>query len=231
MTYVSSTSLTCVTAARPGSPSLYPQTTLLIQHYSAGEFATQGILFRYASLWNDVDTWGGDFEPLAGESIHIPKGMNLLVNIDATPVLNAIIVEGSLLFPPHSNPTHLRTLDAHYIFVNEGLFEVGTETDPYTSRLQITMHGVKASAEIPIYGNKVIAVRGGTLDIHGVHRDHTWTSLASTVTAGATTITLMESVDWQVGEVIVIAPTSYSNRETEKRVIKTRTSGTQFELD
>lgn len=39
------------------------------------------------------------------------------------------------------------------------------------------MYGVKASAEIPTYGNKVLAVREGTLDIHGIPRTKTWTSL------------------------------------------------------
>lgn len=52
-----------MTAARPGKPTDYPTTTLTINS-AKGNFATQGILYRYASLWNDVDTWGGDFEPL-----------------------------------------------------------------------------------------------------------------------------------------------------------------------
>lgn len=116
--------------------------------------------------------------------------MNLLVNVDSTPLLNAVIVEGSLLFPSNPSPTHLRTFDARYVFVNKGLLEIGTENDPYTSKLQITMHGVKSSPEIPIYGNKVIAVREGTLDIHGIPRTLTWTSLATTAEIGATTITL-----------------------------------------
>ena len=43
--------------------------------------------------------------------------MNLLVNVDSTPVLQAIIVEGALIFPPDDDPTHLRTFDAYYVFV------------------------------------------------------------------------------------------------------------------
>jgi hypothetical protein len=35
-----------------------------------------------------------------GESIYIPKGLNLVVDISKTPFLNLIMVEGSLIFIP-----------------------------------------------------------------------------------------------------------------------------------
>ena len=86
------------------------------------------------------------------------------------------------------------------MFVNAGYLEIGTEEYPYSSKLIITMHGNKQSPEIPIYGNKVIGVRKGTIDFHGVPRDITWTELEETVEANENTITLIEAVDWQVGE-------------------------------
>jgi hypothetical protein len=30
-------------------------------------------------------TWGGEFAPMEGESIYVPTGLNLLVDIDSTP--------------------------------------------------------------------------------------------------------------------------------------------------
>jgi hypothetical protein len=50
------------------------------------------------SAWSSDTTWGGEFAPMEGESIWIPEGLNLLVDIDRSPVINAIIVEGSLIF-------------------------------------------------------------------------------------------------------------------------------------
>ena len=64
---------------------------------------------------------------MEGESVVIPKGLNLLVDVDSTPILNAITVEGSLIFPPHDNSEHMRTFDAHYIMVKGGYLEIGTE--------------------------------------------------------------------------------------------------------
>jgi hypothetical protein len=74
--------------------------------------------------------------------------------------------------------------------------EVGTEEFPYTSKLTITMHGNISSPFLPIFGNKCLAVKHSTLDMHGIERTPTWTVLNETVEPGATVIKLSEPVDW-----------------------------------
>lgn len=81
------------------------------------------------------------------------------------------------------------------------------------------MHSSRGDPEIPIFGNKVIAMYNGVLDLHGVPRNPTWTMLETTSDVGATTLTLMRDVDWKVGERIVIAPTGYNNTEAEEKEI------------
>lgn len=97
--------------------------------------------------------------------------------------------------------------------------EVGTEEFPYTSKITITMHGAIDDPYLPIYGNKVIGVRHGTLDMHGPKRV-SWTVLENTTEIGATQLTLREKVDWKVGEEIAIAATGYDGREGESRTIE-----------
>jgi len=99
--------------------------------------------------------------------------------------------------------------------VRNGYFEAGTEQFPYTSKLTITMHSQIDDPYLPIYGNKVIGVRFGTIELHGKPRTKTWTQMDVTAEAGATQITLMEPVDWQIGEQIAIASTDFSGRNTE----------------
>jgi hypothetical protein len=211
------TQITCATGPRPNTPP--PSMTVSIN--GVGNVALQGNTFTYVSAWSESSTWGGDFAPIEGDSIHVPTGKHLLVDIDSAPLLKAVIVEGSLIFQPHlTDPTHHRTFDAHYIFVRNGRMEVGTEEHPYTSKITITMHSRLSDPFLPIYGNKVLGVRFGTLDMHGPVRTPTWTLLESTAAAGASTITLQRDVDWQVGETIAIASTSFSGRDAEKRVIK-----------
>jgi len=171
------------------------------------------------NYWSEPLTWGGEFPPIEGDLVSIPKGLNLLVDVDSTPILSAVVVEGSLIFPPNPNPNHLRTFDAHYVMVRGGTFEAGTEDYPYTSQLLITMHSNRSSPEIPIFGNKVIAMYNGVLDLHGVPRNPTWTELDVTAEIDSVNITLIRDVDWKVGESIVIAPSGYFNTEAEERKI------------
>ena len=52
-----------------------------------------------------------------------------------------------------------------------------------------------------------MAIRNGTLDLHGRPLDITWTYLESTAAAGDTTVTLDRPVTWAEGDQIVIAST------------------------
>jgi len=209
------TSVTCTTGKRPG----LRESTLEIYIDGVGLVSNRGILFKYSSFWSDDTTWGGEFAPMEGETVYVPAGLNLLVDVDSTPLLIAVLVEGSLIFAPDADPNHHRTFDAKYIFVNGGTMEVGTEEFPYSSKITITMHSNVTDPYLPIYGNKVIGVRYGTLDMHGVERTPTWTRLETTSDVGSNQITLQVEVDWQVGEQVAVASTSFESREAETRTI------------
>jgi hypothetical protein len=93
----------CITGKRPG---LYPDPTISFYIDGKGNVPTEGLMFRYVNYWSELDTWGGTYFPVEGESVYIPTGLHLLVDIDASPVLNAIIVQGSLIFLPDEDPNH-----------------------------------------------------------------------------------------------------------------------------
>ena len=157
-----------MTGARPYTG--YDPTISFYQE-GTGNIATQGLLYRYVQLWSDTATWGGDSPPEDGDSVDIAHGRHLLVDIESSPILNFIVVQGSLIFPSDdlNHDTH-HTFDASYIMVNEGYLEIGTEDQPYMSKLTITMHGTETDPYLPVYGNKVIAVRYGQLEMHGAPR-------------------------------------------------------------
>lgn len=189
----STTEITCITADRPYVAGREP--SLSIHFDDIGYVATRGLLHRYVDLWSDRRTWSGGFLPLAGDAIDIPAGQTLLVDVDSTPVLSFISVSGAMIFAPDDDPTHERTFDATYVIVNGGYLEIGTEEFPYTSKLTITMHGDERTPALPIYGNKVIAIRFGRLEMHGPPRSHVWTDIGSTANAGDSCITLSDMVD------------------------------------
>jgi hypothetical protein len=185
-----------------------------------GYVSNGDVTFTYVFKWSDgKNTWSGQGAPMEGETFIIGKGFNLLVDVDKTPALKAVFVFGSLIFQPEKDPNHQRTFDAHYIFVDGGRMELGTEEFPYTSKLTITMHSKMDDPYLPIYGNKCIGLRYGTLDMHGVAKTPTWTVMESTVEKGATSITLHKKVNWVAGDEIAIASTSYNPREGERKFI------------
>ena len=47
------------------------------------------------------------------------------------------------------------------------LFQIGTEEEPFQHKAYINMHGALRAPELPIYGAKTLAVRHGTVELHG----------------------------------------------------------------
>jgi len=66
-------------------------------------------------------------------------------------------------------------------------------------------------------------VYNGSIDIQGTPRTVTWTELSTTANKGDKSITVylkdVSGFDWAVGEVIVIAPTDFSQGHAEQRTI------------
>ena len=90
------TQIKCITGKRPGLVA----TSLDISFKTHGRASLQQKVYTYVNAWSDDTTWGGEFAPLEMETIYIPPGLNLLVDVDKTELLNAVIVEGSLIFAP-----------------------------------------------------------------------------------------------------------------------------------
>ena len=60
------------------------------------------------------------------------------------------------------------TLNAeHILLMDGGLLQIGTEEEPFQHKATIVMHGHVRSKELPMYGAKTLAVRHGTLELHG----------------------------------------------------------------
>ncbi len=98
-----------------------------------------------------------------------------------------------------------------------------------TSNVDIIITG---SSSVNVYlpndagslGARVIGVLGG-LDLHGIPHNVTWTRLGSTASAGQTSITLSEPVDWVPGDEIILTTTDTRIDHTERCTIASVTGG------
>jgi hypothetical protein len=211
---VSSSSVTqivCVTGPRP----VFTESTLEIRSSVHGRYNTDGLVFLYVDRWSDANTWGGEAPPREGDSVHVPKGQVLLVDV-SPPKLYAVIVEGVIMWADEQD----MTFDAWFIMVREGQLKIGSPDKPHLHNLTITLYGDRFSKMLPGFGNKSISVHNGQIDIHGKPLDTTWTELATSAVPNDTTIELVKEVpDWKVGDQIIIAPTGQSRDEVEEREI------------
>ncbi|XP_006825958.1 fibrocystin-L-like [Saccoglossus kowalevskii] len=167
--------------------------------------------FEYVDLWTSPWTWGGNPLPIEGDFVVIQQGQRIVLDID-TPVLKMLVIQGGALIFDEAD---LELKAENILITDGGLLQVGTEEEPFQHKAIITMYGNVRSPQMPLYGAKTLAVRNGTLDLHGIPIPVTWTYLAETAPAGATQITLMQEVTWQVGDEIVIATTSHRHSMIE----------------
>ncbi|XP_045210443.2 fibrocystin-L-like isoform X2 [Mercenaria mercenaria] len=218
---VTDTEIVCVTGPHLGSVDAKVEVQIS-GNGIAKEETTGDADFSYIDVWSSPYTWGGGPVPEEGDFIIIPRGMTLLLDTD-TPVLSFLLIQGGKLIFDETDVE----LKAKVIMITDrGVLQVGTESEPFRHKAIITLYGTTVDKELPIYGTKVLAVRNGTLDLHGIEMPLTWTTLASTATAGSSSIVLKDPVEWNVGDEIVIASTGHkhSQSENEKKTISNKSS-------
>jgi G8 domain/IPT/TIG domain len=225
----SAIALTCITSPRdPSAPA--SQLRVTSRRYGAAVLRP-GAAFRYADLWSARETWAGEPPPKAGESVVVPAGQTIVYDLSSSPPLRLILVEGTLEFLDEGDVA----LDAEYIMVRGtgAAFVVGTEAAPFRHRATITLRGARATArEIPTYGAKVLAVRYGSLDLHGAPREPTWTRLAATAEPGSWSLTVDTATNWRLGDEVAIASSAWGPEEVEtRRVTRVSCDGRTLHLD
>ncbi|OWF49746.1 Fibrocystin-L [Mizuhopecten yessoensis] len=217
---IEDTSVVCVTSSSGGartgtaSMSIHSKPTQLSPD-------SQDVKFQFVDKYSSEFTWGGSPPPVAGDIVVVSMEMTLMIDVVEVPVLTMLLIDGGTVIFDETKSNIL--LQAHNILItNQGKLQVGTEEKPYISDVTILLHGHYLAQELlPIYGSKVLAVREGTLNLHGIPRS-SWTKLAATAVEGATDIVLNDPVNWRLGDLIVIATTGNkaSQGQTETRKIQ-----------
>ena len=211
--------ITCTTTALKDKSDIMISKQLVVYAQNVG-YAIGNVNYTYADLWSRTTTWGGGPSPAAGESVVIPKGQSLLLDV-STPWLNLVVIEGELRFAENENADAMIELKAKYIFLNRGgKLRIGSESRPYNGKAVITMSGDMNSKELPVYGAKVIGLREGSIEIHGKPKSPVWTRLSATANVDDSAIEIDGDVNWEVKDKIVIAPSSFKQEEAEEAIIK-----------
>uniref|UniRef100_A0A673FZ74 Fibrocystin-L-like n=1 Tax=Sinocyclocheilus rhinocerous TaxID=307959 RepID=A0A673FZ74_9TELE len=186
-------------------------------------------------LWSNTSFWRSssvnNFNvPQEGSDVIIPTGIWMVVDV-VVPSLNKLKIVGVLEIPDTNNVTSTSSvsqynnivLNATYISIQGGRLIAGWPNEPFRGQLQIILRGSHSTPDwlLPSglnQGSKVLGVFG-SLDLYGMPHNVYHTKLASTSQAGNSTVSLQESVDWKVGDKILLSTTSYDPWQTEIRTI------------
>ena len=211
------TSIICET----GASGLTVRERVLVEIDGRGfAISSEDIYFWYVDVWSSRFTWGGGPLPAEGDFVVVDQGQTLLLDV-VTPVLSYLLVRGGeLIFDDGQGDNMVGLHTFGMLILDGGRLEIGTEEDPFLSKTEVVLYGHVLSTEIPVYGAKTLALRSGTIDMHGRPLNVTWSRLSQTVNAGDNRLYLRDTVDWAVGGKVVIASTSFSQRENEELTIE-----------
>ena len=102
-------------------------------------------------LWSNPDSWEGQFSsnerqiPEEGDDVEIMPGWNMIYDIEESPILELLTINGRLTFQQENVDEGLENMDlhlrAHHIFIRAGELIIGTEEQPFVNRAKITLYG------------------------------------------------------------------------------------------
>nr|XP_014351910.1 PREDICTED: fibrocystin-L [Latimeria chalumnae] len=188
-------------------------------------------------VWSNNSFWISSVEnnntiPREGSNVIIPPGMWVVADTDI-PSLHRLTIYGVLELEDeitgngtaarNASPYRKIVLNATYISIQGGRLIGGWIDEPFKGELDIVLRGSHATPEWPLpngpnQGSKVLGVFGG-LDLHGIPHSLYKTKLANTVVEGSWNLSVMDAVDWKVGDEVLITTTSYDSWQTETRII------------
>src|SRR5688572_1667386 len=174
--------------------------------------------------WSDPATWPNRKVPIAGDKVTIGRDKDVILDV-SPPALGGLSIDGTLTFSNAADPE----VTTEWIMLH-GELAIGSEANPHTRKATITFSNNVPNEDVMAgMGDRGIMISGGTLNLHG-NRTHTWTKLAKTAEAGATSIEVLNASGWGVGDEIVLASTDFNPRQAERRTI-TAIRGNTLTLD
>ena len=187
---MNSTAIICST----GSTSRANLAATVLVFVDSRGYADGSVTYQYMDLWSSRWTWDGQAAPESGSLVNVAGGVTLFLDI-STPILKLLLIDNATLIFDDSQDLQLNV--EYILVINGSRLQIGTESQPFQHRAEINLYGDQLSTELPICmchlllfspysrffyldGAKVVAIREGTVDMHGTSRVRTWTRLQMT---------------------------------------------------
>lgn len=170
-----------------------------------------------AKKWSDPDTWGG-LIPRDSQDVNIGKDIWIIQDMPVPLVIDRLFIDGTLELD--ADISH--NISANLIKIN-GVLIAGWPERPMINNVIISLTGDHSTPDLPINTNLNLGAKAlgvfGLLQLFGKPHSVHWTRLESTLVNGSSSISLVDAVDWKVGDEIAITTTTYVPEQTEKFII------------
>lgn len=175
-------------------------------------------------LWSDPDSWDSGAVPVEGDEVEIPPGVNMAFDIEESPLLKSLTINGRLTFLNDPETPADRTLHSYWVYIRQGELIIGTEEEPYNGEAEIKLYGAVDEETLAFSmlvegGNKVLAIVG-TAKLYGQPRNQ-MSRLKETVYTSDTEILVDVGLDWTGGDRIALMPTTIHPMHVDYRTIDT----------
>ena len=176
---------------------------LLVSVFAVVQAQNAGTPAAKQARWSDPATWPDRKVPVAGDKVTIAEGKDVVLDV-SPPALDGLTIDGKLSFANNGD----LELTTEWIMVH-GELEIGTEARPHTRKATITLTNNVKDEDIGGMGgandrsDRGIMLMGGTLNLHG-NRTNSWTKLASTATAGSTSIQVLNAAGWRRSSILTL---------------------------
>ena len=158
----------------------------------------------------------------ADQSVRVTRGVLLsptsVSNPDAIVTRITVARGGKLVFADRDLRLSVREIRVEA----GGELWMGSETCRLFARINVTFVGTRADSEnrgvtipVPAQPTKGLVVEGGRVELHGKRYHPTWTRLARTARANDTIIFVGESVNWEVGQEVLILTSAFHDCPAE----------------
>lgn len=156
--------------------------------------------------WSAASTWDSGTIPTEHDSVEIAEAHTVVYDAESEEIIDLLTVYGTLEFSRITDT--LLTVDEAAVY---GTWQMGTADQPIPRSV---------NAHVFITGQtERVGVYNGIFLVYGADHDVSWTRLAKTAKRGQRLLKLKQAIDWQIGDEIVIASTSYEASEAETGTI------------
>ncbi|KAF0885311.1 PKHD1 protein, partial [Crocuta crocuta] len=168
---------------------------------SRGQNTQENLSFQFCRRWSRAHSWFPERVPQDGDNVTVENGQLLLLDTN-TSVLRFLHVKGGKLIFMDPGPIELKV---HSILISDGgELQIGSKDKPFQGKAEIKLYGSSHSTPFFPYGVKFLAVRNGTLSLHGSLPEVTVTHLRAPAYARDKVLALEDAVDWHSGDEVVI---------------------------